>query len=141
MINSSTGRKEKLTMKKTLKDRCLEAIAHSKINMPVFGQGIQYNCGSDRYGHQIAIVGEDLSYFFDDEGECYKLQLNKRSKAYGRYCRCFYSPKGYICESQVSDPENWVIRAPRTSSGHRYYDIVFLNGKHGMPETYLDPSF
>ena len=132
---------EKLTMKKTLKDRCLEAIAHSKIHMPVVGQGIQYRSGSDRYGHQIAIVSDNLDYIFDDELECYKLQLNKNSRAYGQYIRCFFSPKGDFASACASDPENWVIRRPWSSCGWRYYNDVYLNGKQGMPETYLDPSF
>lgn len=128
-------------MKKTLKERCLEALAHSKINKPEIGHGIQYSSGSDRYGHQIAIVGEDFSYLFDDELNCYKLQLNKNSKVYGHYIRCHYSPKGCISESRVADPENWTIRAPWISCGCRYYNDVYLNGKPGMPGTYLDPSF
>lgn len=128
-------------MKKTLKERCLEALAHSKINKPEIGHGIQYSCGSDRYGHQIAIVGEDFSYLFDDELDCYKLQLNKNSKVYGHYCRCLYSPKGDLASACASDPENWIISAPWISSGRRYYNDVYLNGKPGMPETYLDPNF
>lgn len=140
------------TQKKNIADAIAKRIAEGKA-LPKVGQGAAYGIGSDHYGYQVTSVADDLSWFTygctNLKGELAnhgvaKLCVRKNSKAFGHYIDCrqdFPAMSQDDYKDLWINPSKWSPRAPWSSCGSRYYNVVGLTGHDGEEPTFLDPSF